>query len=56
MAEYIKIKLNDERDEGLRKFANLLDPSLFNDFIQKLKSTDEKRTLEELIEAWLDGS
>ena len=56
MAEVIDIKLNDERDEGLRKLANLLDPSLFDSFIEKLKDVSEKRTIEELIEAWLEGN
>ncbi len=47
---------DDEKDEGLRKLANLLDPSLFDAFLEKLKDPKEERPIEELVEAWLDGS
>jgi len=56
LAERIDIKLNDEKDEGLRKLANLLDPSLFDAFLEKLKDPEEERSLEELVEAWLEGT
>ena len=55
MAKTIYIKLNNELDEGLDKLANLLDPILFDEFIQKLKDPSETRTLEELVEVWLSG-
>jgi len=56
LVKHIRIKLNDELDEGLYILASLLDPSLFDAFLEKLKDPEEERSLEELVEAWLEGT
>ena len=53
--ENIEINFNDDRDEGLEKFARLVDPILINLFVERVKSTDNKKTIQELLEDWLEG-
>lgn len=56
MSELIEINFNDERDEGLKKFSNLVDQIAIETLIQRLKDSNEKRSLQELVEAWLEGN
>jgi len=51
----IKIDLLDPQLDDNIKFANFLDPMLLSSFIKLLKDTNEKRTIEELFEAYLEG-
>lgn len=55
MAKEIKVTLWDPQDADNQKFANFLDANILNAFIKQLKDTSEKRSLEELFEAWLNG-
>ena len=51
----IKINFSDPRDEGLKKLSNLLDPLLLEEFRRRLYDPDENRTLNQLVEALLEG-
>ena len=53
--EYIDITLEDERDEGTRVFANMVDPLNLSILIDRIKDTKEKRTLDQLVEDFLYG-
>ena len=51
----IRITLNDPREPENTQFANLVDPVLLSIFIERLKDTSEKRSVQELVEALLNG-
>ncbi len=53
--EQIEITLDDARKVGNEQFANLVDPLRLSIFIDRVKSTDEKRSLAELVTALLEG-
>jgi len=53
--ETINITLQDAREEGTQKFANLVDPLNLSTFISRVKDPHEKRTLDELVRDLLDG-
>ena len=53
--EDIRITLSDPNDPGTEKFSNLVDPVLLSVFIERLKDPNEKRSLNELVEALLEG-
>lgn len=55
MEERIEVTLDDERKLDNEKFANLVDPVLWQIFIRRTMSTDEKRSLGELVTALLEG-
>lgn len=55
MEERIVVTLDDERKPDNEKFANLVDPALLSIFIKRAMSTDEKRSLAELVKALLEG-
>jgi hypothetical protein len=54
MADAIEIKLDDERDEGLAKFANLVDPIKFSLFIEKLKLAKNDQEITDTVSDFLD--
>lgn len=55
MEKLIEVTLDDDRKPDNEKFANLVDPVLFSIFIKRTMSTEEKRSLNELVTALLEG-
>lgn len=53
--EDIIITLADPNDIGTEKFANIVDPVLLSIFIERLQDPNEKRSLDELVQALLEG-
>jgi len=51
----IRITLDNPREPSNIQFANLVDPVLFSIFVERVKDPNEKRTIEELVEALLEG-
>jgi len=51
----LKPDLTDPQGEDNRRLANLLDPQSLNTFLKLLQDTNEKRTIDELFEALLEG-
>jgi hypothetical protein len=53
--ERIEITFDDFRKPENEKFANLVDPILLSIFVDRVMSTDEKRSLAQLVTALLEG-
>ncbi|MDC1300007.1 hypothetical protein N8Z24_00715 [bacterium] len=51
----LTITLSNPREEGTEKFSNLVDPVLLSIFIERIQDADDKRSIEELVEALLEG-
>jgi hypothetical protein len=55
MSEKITVTLEDDSKLENKKFSNLVDPILWSVLMERFKSTSEKRSLEELVQALLEG-
>ena len=55
MSKEVKITLEDETSLDNKKFFNLVDPIRWSIFLDQVKNTNEKRSLEELIQALIEG-
>ena len=53
--EKIEIKLSQPNDQDDEKFIRLLQPVDWSIFIDRVLSVREKRSLSELVEAFLEG-
>lgn len=53
--EEIRVNFSDSRDDGLRKLANLLDPMFIDEFVRRVQDSGEKRSIQELVRAFLEG-
>ena len=51
----IEINFSDPKDEGLLNFANLVDPINLSIFIEKVKDSTEKKSIDELVLDLLEG-
>jgi hypothetical protein len=49
------IEVTDPYDEGMEVFARMVDPLYLNQLVKTIKSTSEKRPLDQLIGDFLDG-
>ena len=56
MAKELKINLGSEFDLDTQRFFNLLDERNWANFMKLVQDVDEKRTIEELLEAFLEGN
>lgn len=57
MAEdQIDINLSDPEDIGLQKFTNLVDPQNLDRYVKRIKDPHEKKSIEELTDALLEGT
>jgi hypothetical protein len=55
MEQLLEVTFDDDRKPDNEKFANLVDPVLWSIFIRRTMSTDEKRSLSELVTALMEG-
>jgi hypothetical protein len=53
--ERVEITLDDPRKPENELFSNLVDPVKLSVLIDRIMNTDEKRSLNELVEALLEG-
>ena len=51
----VDITLDDHRKPENQMFANIVDPINLSIFVNRVTDTEEKRSLEELVEALLAG-
>lgn len=55
MTKFIDVTLSDPREEGNIYFSNMVDPMNINILIERIKDTDEKRSLSDLVFEFLQG-